>query len=52
MGPPEMWTERLKDDQGPTPGLDRPLVRVREGRWTHLTMNQPVTARGHLNKIL
>jgi len=52
MGPPVMWMKHPKNDQGPTPGLDIPLVRVREGSWTHLTMNRPVTARGHLNDIM
>jgi len=40
------------DDQGTTPELDNPLVRVREGSWTHLTMNPPVTAGGHHSKII
>jgi len=42
--------KRPKYDQGPTPGLDTPLVRVKEGSWMYLTMNPPVTARGHITQ--
>ncbi|MFP3872127.1 MAG: hypothetical protein ACOCTR_05380 [Candidatus Natronoplasma sp.] len=48
VGSPCEMDEKSEDDQGTTPGLDRPPVRVREGSWTHLTMNRPVTAGGHL----
>jgi len=50
VGSPCEMDEKSEDDQGTTPGPDRPPVRVKEGSWMYLTMNLPVTTGGQIHQ--